>query len=101
VKGSCKAAFPWIVLPQLSLCALVAAGIFLLAVGFALRQFRAGELTRFGKLVAIAFASAVSVRDFSGPLCVVSEGRVDVQNSRNEKDQSNNLHLFPHAFSIF
>lgn len=72
-----------ITIAGLSHRAFVAASVFLLAIRFALRQFRSGKLTGLGELIAVAFTSAVSVGDFTGALRVIAEGSADVQNGRN------------------
>jgi hypothetical protein len=78
--------------------ALIAAGIFLLAIGFALRQFRARELTSFGELVTNAFTGAVSVRDLSRTLRIISKSNAGVQYGRGNQNKSDYLHLIPQQF---
>jgi hypothetical protein len=50
-----------------------------LAIGFALRQFRPRKLAGFGELVALVFAIAVAVGNFSGSLGIIGEGNTGVQ----------------------
>jgi hypothetical protein len=78
---------------QLALCALVAACIFLCAIGFTLGQFCSGKLTGLGELIAVALASAVAVGDLARTLWVVGKRCIDVQDDGSAKNQSKYFHV--------
>jgi hypothetical protein len=73
----------------------IAACVFLLTVGFALRQLRASELASFVEFVTNNLAGAVSVGNYSRPIRLVSECSAGVQAGRNDQNESDYLHCFP------
>jgi hypothetical protein len=75
----------------------IAACVFLLTVGFALRELRARELASFVEFVTNNLAGAVSVGNYSRPIRLVSERSAGVQ-GRNDPNKSGYLHCFPKDF---
>jgi hypothetical protein len=69
-----------------------------LAIGFALRQFRPRKLAGFGELVALVFAIAVAVGNFSGSLGIIGEGNTGVQGDGRAQNQSDYFHLLSMNF---